>query len=162
MASEEEKLGVINLVGKFDEIEWPWNKLEIAIARANAIELANSLGNESSDFISGMLVIRELIINELLMIHGSSGHYDEQDGGQLSAILLTVDNFTLEQSFVTTAAFQNLLMNLDAEVYVPGYNTKEDLESNIFNDIWLIMSSFEEWCQVSGHQDWLTYGSVST
>ena len=155
MASDDEKLDIINLVGKFEEIEWPWNKLELAIARGNAIALANSLGNESSDFRASMLMMRELIINELVMIHGSSGHYDEQDGGQLSAILLTVDNFTLDPSFVTAAAFQNLVTNLDAEVYVPGYNTKEDLDSNIFNDIWFIMSSFEEWCLVSGHQDWI-------
>nr|QBK85831.1 MAG: hypothetical protein LCMAC101_04260 [Marseillevirus LCMAC101] len=156
MASDEEKIDVINLVGEFDPIEWPWNKLEIATARKNAVDLVHSLGNESTDFITCMLVMRELLISELVIVHGSSDYYDEQDGGQLSALLLTVDNFTLEQNAVTATAIQNLILNLDSEVYVPGYCSEKDLENNIMNDVGFIMNCIEDWCQISGHEDWLT------
>ena len=35
----------------------------------------------------------QLIIEELINIHGTQSYYDSKDGGKLSAILLMIDNF---------------------------------------------------------------------
>ena len=155
MASEEEKTAIINLVGEYNPVEWPWNKHEIAIERKNAINLINTTGNESDDFITSILVIVQLIMDELVSVHGSTCHYDSQDGGKLSAILLTVDNFIQNQTSETVSSIHNLIMGIDDEIYLPGSLEEVDLEANIVCDIWFIMSFLQDWCLVSGHKDWL-------
>ncbi len=155
MASEEEKTAVIGLTGEFHSTEWPWNKLEIATNRKNAVELVKTFGDESEDFITSMLVFRELIMSELISVHGSVDYYDEQDGGTLSAILLTADKFTTEQTASTARSIHDLIMNMDGRIYSPA-SVEVDCEANIVCDIWFIMSFLEDWCQASGHDDWLT------
>jgi hypothetical protein len=157
MASEEEKQIVVGLEGDFHAIEWPWNKPEIVVMRHQARELVHSLGNEEEDFITSMTVFQELIQTELRMNHESIDHYDEQDGGKLSAILLNVDNFVQNQTEFSAIAIHNLIMSLENEIYVPGAQDPKfvDLESNIVNDIWFIMSFLEDWCLVTDHQNWL-------
>lgn len=157
MASEEEKQIVEGMEGEYHAVEWQWNKPEIVFMRHRARQLIHSLGNHGEDFITRMTVFQELIQTEMRKVHGSIDHYDEQDGGKLSAILLNVGNFIQNQTEFSAIAIYNLIMSLDNEIYVPEARDPEfiDLEPNIVNDIWFIMSFLEDWCLVSGHQTWL-------
>ena len=60
----------------------------------------------------------------------------------------------MEQTASTPQSIHNLIMNMDGRVYSPA-SVEVDLEANIVYDIWLIMSFLEDWCQISGHKDWL-------
>lgn len=155
MASEEEKTAIINLVGDYNPVEWPWNKHKIAVERKNARDLINTFGDESDDFITSMLVFVQLIMNELVSVHGLTSHYDSRDGGKLSAILLTVGNFIENQTAKTALSIYNLIVSVDDEIYLPGYLEEVDLEANIVFDIWSVMSFLQDWCLSSGHKDWL-------
>ena len=159
MASEEEKQIIAGLEGEYHTVEWPWNKPEIVSMRHQARDLVHSLGNEGEDFVTSMTVFQELIQTELRINHDSIDHYDVQDGGKLSALLLNIDNFVQEQTISSTDAIRDLIMTIDNEVYSPGASQDPnfiDLESNIISDIWFIMSFLEDWCVATGHQDWLS------
>ena len=155
MASEEEKQTVVELGGE-SSIEWPWNKPEIVRMRKEAIDLTNSFGRESEDFLTSMTVFQELVQSEMRIIHGSIDHYDSKDGATLSNILLRVDQFVLYQTAADALSIHDLVMNLDGEIYVPGQNSVDDLEQNIYNDIWFILSLLEDWCLMAEHTNWLS------
>ncbi len=154
MASNEEKTAIVELVGEYNPVEWPWNKHKIAIERKNALSLIQTFGNESDDFNTSMLVFMQLIMTELMSVHGSVSHYDSQDGGKISAILLMVDNFIQNQTAETALSIHDLIMNIDIEIYLPGSCGEVELQANIINDILFIMRFLEDWCLVSGHKDW--------
>ena len=157
MDSEEDKIAVIGLAGKFNPIEWPWNNLEISKMRKSVNDLLLSLNDKSGDScIVKMMAIRELIINELVAVHGTQDYYDKQDGGKLTAILLSVDNFSLDQLRGTANDIHDLIDTLNGEIYVPGWDT-EDIENNIVDDIWYLLTYLEDWCVATGHSGWLDY-----
>ena len=155
MDFEEEKIAVIDLAGKFNPIEWPWNNLEITKMRESVNDLLLSLNDKSGDScITKMMAIRELVIKELITIHGTQEYYDEQDEGKLTAILLSVDNFSLNQLKGTADDIYDLINTLNGEIYVPGWEA-EDIENNIVDDIWYLLTYLEDWCDASGHSGWL-------
>ena len=51
MASDKEKNSIIALTGKYNPVEWPWNKLSIANERIDSRFLTRSLGEEKESFI---------------------------------------------------------------------------------------------------------------
>ena len=107
MASDEEKNSIISLTGKYNSVEWPWNKLSISTERKNSREFISLLGDESDSFIVRMMIFYELIMNELIEVHDSVSYYDNQDGGRLSAVLLVTDNFIKNQKKETALTFHN-------------------------------------------------------
>jgi hypothetical protein len=159
MASEEEKTAIIDLVGKFNPIEWPWNNLVITKMRKEVTELSCSLDKGNSDnCVVKMMAIRELIINELIAVHGTQDYYDDRDGGKLTAILLSVDNFSLNQLKDTALNIRDLIESIDSETYLPFNLTLVERkigDDNIVDDIWYLLTYLEDWCVAAGHSRWL-------
>ena len=153
MASDEEKNAIIALTGDYRSVEWPWNKLYIAKERNEALEIINHMGIESAAFIVSMMIFHQLIIKELVHIHGSSGYYDSLDEGKLSAVLLVTDNFVQNPKKETAIILHNLIMELDEDIYVPGLSECMDLENNIHSDVWFIHSFLDDWRTTSGHEN---------
>ena len=135
MASGEEKNSIIQMVGQYHDVEWPWNKLTISKKRKEAVNLIHNIGNNSDAFITSMIIFHQLITEELIEIYGTSGHYDEQDGGKLSAVLLVTDNFILNPKKDTAITLHDLIMGLDEDIYVPELSKYHDMEANIHNDV---------------------------
>jgi len=155
MASNDERKSIIDLTGCYHIVEYPWNKLSISKLRKEAISLTESLSEESTDFIVRMTIFRNLIMNELLEIHGDTGYYNSIDGGKLDAILLITDNFIRDQKRETAVTLHNLILDLDESMYVPRAKKCVDTEDNIIFDVWYIQSFLEDWCLTSGNNDWL-------
>ena len=158
MASEEEKAGIINFSKKYCDVEWPWNKLSIAKERKQVREFIEKIDSDTGQDnpIISMMTFHELITNELMTVYGSSGHYDPQDGGRLSAVLLVIDNFIENPKKEIAITLHELIMKLDPNIYVPGFSKYEgtrELEDNIYNDVRFIHDFLDDWCFVSGYKD---------
>ena len=157
MASDDEKNAIIFLTGQYIPTEWPWNKLTIAKERKQVRDMIDQIGDKNTElFIIGMMTFHELIVNELISVHGNVKHYDFIDGGKLSAILLMTDNFVQNQTPETASTLHNLIINLEINIYVPYYFIEPiELDANIIDDIWAIMKFLDDWCYSTGNEKWL-------